>query len=487
MTRPVLLSENSRSILMTSAGVAPPSKLPQFIAAFVSTISAVCLGMVFSWTSSAIPALQKEMEMTSSQGAWVGSLVTVGAFAGAIPAGPLCHLLGRKTTLQVLIAPLFISWIIIAFFYRSLYLLYFARFLAGISSGGVSVAVPMYVSELAHISIRGTLGTFFQVQITIGILIEYLLGDIVPGIRTLSLVSSVLPIVFLLAFAFVPESPVYLCQKAKFEEAHKSLTWFRGQDYNIEDELVNITEELKEGAKNKTSLSDLVSCKATSKGLIIAFGLMAFQQLSGVNAVLFYSNDIFQQGGMFEPGTCSVLMGIAQVIATLCSAALIDRAGRRILLILSDSIMCLSLAVLGTYFYLSDHMDLTSYSFIPLFSVISYIIFFSVGFGPIPWMIMSEIFHPKVKGTASSISASLNWLLAFLVTNQFSNLTNYLGIGLGFIVFSIICGFGTLFVVLLVPETKGKTIEEVMDVLRGEHQGGLSESYEKSDKTTTTV
>lgn len=248
--------------------------------------------------------------------------------------------------------------------------------------------------------------------------------------------------------------------------------------------MTKIAEEIKEGEKNQAKLSDLINCKPTFRALIISFGLMLFQQLSGVNAVLFYTNTIFEEsGGSLSPGTCSILIGLVQVrcvghcihkksfaikfqvISTLCSTLLIDRAGRKILLILSDSVMCVSLAILGVYFYAKDFINLSSYTYVPLVSLAMYIIFFSIGFGPIPWMIMGELFHPKDKGTASSLSASLNWLLAFLVTNQFANLISLIGIGLAFIVFSIICGLGTIFVVVLVPETKGKTIEEVIDIL----------------------
>ncbi|ERL88448.1 hypothetical protein D910_05834 [Dendroctonus ponderosae] len=486
MTRPVLLSEHSRIALMHESGLTPPRKAPQFIAAFVSTLSAVCLGMVFSWSSSAIPILEKEFAITTAQGAWVGSLVTLGAFVGAIPAGPMAQLTGRKRALQILIIPLLSSWILIAFFCKYIWVLYIARFLAGISSGGISVAAPMYVTELAHVSIRGTLGTFFQVQITIGILFEYLLGDIISDIRTLSLISAVLPVVFLLSFAFIPESPVYLCEKAKLQDAQRSLLWFRGKDYEIDDELVKITEDIEESKRNKTKLFEIFKCKATYKGLIISFGLMAFQQLSGVNAVLFYTNKIFQQsGGSLSPGQCSILVGAVQVFATLGSTLLIDRAGRKILLVLSDLVMCISLAGLGLYFYLSEFMDLAAYSFIPLMSVALFIVFFSIGLGPIPWMIVSEIFSPKTRGVASSISASLNWFLAFLITNQFANMISAIGIGPTFMGFSVLCGLGTGFIVILVPETKGLSTEEVANILVG--RKAPSPAGEKCNKMTTLV
>ncbi|KAL1498083.1 hypothetical protein ABEB36_008939 [Hypothenemus hampei] len=489
MTRPVLLSENSRSALMTANGFISPNKLPQFIAAFISTIPAVCLGMVFSWTSSAIPILEKEISMTATQGAWVGSLVTLGAFVGAVPTGFLAQKIGRKKCLLLLIMPLFCSWILIGYFYHRLLVLYLARFFAGISCGCISVAAPLYVSEVAHISIRGTLGTFFQVQITVGFLLEYLLGDVIGDIKTLSLVSSILPVAFFVAFSFIPESPTYLCKKAETDEALKSLIWLRGNDYEVEDELVKITEEIKEGTQNKATLFDLISYKATYKGLIISFGLMVFQQLSGVNAVLFYTNTIFEQsGGSLSAGACSILVGLVQVVATLCSTMLIDKSGRKILLILSISVMSASLAILGTYFYLNGYIDVRPYSFLPLVSLALFIIFFSIGFGPIPWMIMGEIFPPHMKGTASSAAASLNWILAFIVTNQFANLIYILGIGMTFIIFSIICVFGTAFVIVFVPETKGRSIEEIVQLLSGSKGILLKNPNDiNCDKATTTV
>ncbi|XP_076265652.1 facilitated trehalose transporter Tret1-like [Rhynchophorus ferrugineus] len=491
MTRPVLLTENSRSGLMTGIGVEPPKNLPQFVGAFVSTFSALCLGMVFSWTSSALPVMEREVGISETQGAWIGSLVTLGAFVGAIPAGSLSKILGRKRLLQILILPLFLSWIIIAYFYHIVELIYFARFIAGLSGGALSVVVPMYVSEIAHISVRGTLGTFFQAQITIGILLQYLLGGLIMDLTTLSLITAVLPIVFLLTFVFIPESPVYLASKNKMVAANKSLRWFRGEDYDVEDELVKIIDDLEEAKRNKTKFSDFIHCKVTVKGLIVCFGLMILQQLSGVNAVLFYANKIFTQGGgSMSPETSSILVGTVQVIATLTSTLLVDRAGRKILLIASDFVMCISLASLGCYFYFSELQKSPVLAFLPLVSIALFIVFFSIGLGPIPWLIMAEIFPPKVRGMASSLSASLNWFIAFVVTNQFANIVSCFGIGVAFMIFSAICGCGTIFISCLLPETKGKSIEEVGDMLLGIKKPqtlSINDIDIKCDKMTTLV
>lgn len=175
-----------------------------------------------------------------------------------------------------------------------------------------------------------------------------------------------------------------------------------------------------------------------------------------------------------------------QVIATLGSTVLIDRAGRKILLVVSDFVMSVCLAALGLYFYLSTFTDMKAYSFVPLTSLALYIVFFSIGFGPIPWMIMSEIFPPKVKGIASSVSASLNWFLAFVVTNQFTNMVAEFGIGPTFMAFSVICALGTAFVMFVVPETKGRSIEEVTNILLGNTTEISAFNNEKHDKYQAT-
>lgn len=235
-------------------------------------------------------------------------------------------------------------------------------------------------------------------------------------------------------------------------------------------------------------LSDLFKCKATYKGLIISFGLMTFQQLSGVNAVLFYASKIFMESkAPISPRASSIIIGVVQVIATLGSTVLIEKTGRKILLIVSDFVMCISLAAIGFYFYFNEGKTTTPYTYIPLAGVALFIIFFSIGLGPIPWLIMSEIFPSNAKGIASSLSASLNWFLAFLVTNRFASMVEVLTIGPTFLVFSVICGIGTTFITLMVPETKGRTIEEISDILTGRSMEPIIYNDEKPEKMTTLV
>jgi SP family facilitated glucose transporter-like MFS transporter 8 len=157
-----------------------------------------------------------------------------------------------------------------------------------------------------------------------------------------------------------------------------------------------------------------------------------------------------------------------QVLATYCSTLLVDKAGRRILLLLSSTVMAVCLTTLGLCFHLQSHgHGVTSISWLPLASVATFIVVFSMGFGPIPWTMLGELFPSNVKGAASALSAAFNWILAFAVTKSFQNLLDVLGSPVTFWLFAVMCIVGTIFTAVLVPETKGKTLEEIQLQLSG--------------------
>ncbi|PSN50532.1 hypothetical protein C0J52_03509 [Blattella germanica] len=210
----VIVSENSRTLLTVNPTNVPAKKFPQYIAAILATLAALVAGSYMSWTSPALPMLQANSSVphiTDEEGSWIGSLFNLGAFIGALPAGLICDKLGRKVTLCILAAPLIASWLLIAFS-SSVIELYLGRIIGGIAVGAISVATPTYIAELAENSIRGALGTLFQLQITVGILVGYLAG-LVGNQMALSLICCALPIIFFVTFIWMPESPVYLLTK----------------------------------------------------------------------------------------------------------------------------------------------------------------------------------------------------------------------------------------------------------------------------------
>lgn len=440
-------------------------KLPQYLAGIAATLGAVAAGMVLGWTSPAGESLSKDynnITITEAEFSWIGSLTTLGAGVICIPIGILADLIGRKTAMLLMVIPFSIGWLLIIFS-NSVYMFYFGRFITGLSSGAFCVAAPLYTSEIAESEIRGALGSYFQLMLTVGILLTYILGTVLENVKTLSIISGIVPLIFFAIFFFMPETPVYYLMKGNEEAARKSLIRLRGCQYDVESELQAQREALEEAKRSGVSFSVAIKSRATKKGFVIAYGLMLFQQMSGVNAIIFYSSDIFNKAGSSLPsGEASIIVGAVQVISVFVGTLVVDKLGRRILLLASIAVMFLTTLILGVYFYCIVYTnafdDLKWFALIPL---CVFLILFSVGFGPIPWLMMPEIFAPEVKGTAGSSACLFNWLTAFIVTKFYSDMTAAVQPYGTFWIFSLFCAIGIIFVYFLVPETKGKTLEEI--------------------------
>ncbi|KAK3915004.1 Facilitated trehalose transporter Tret1 [Frankliniella fusca] len=495
----VLHEENSRTALTMTTSTKQARKERQFLAAFSATLGALCAGTFFAW-STAVPG--ERIGFKDPQDpvlSWIASSLPLGAFFGCMVAGMAANRLGRQRTLLLMSVPLLAAW---GFMLASdsVACLLVGRLLAGLAVGVVSVSAGMYVSEVAEASVRGTLGSFFQLQIVVGILFGYVTGLLDDPAHQVY-VCMVLPVVFAALFWRMPESPVFLVSRGRSQAARDALQWLRGDDYDISDEISTIRHSIMVGTlahytcgsnvsyenvsespdrplrycarqtseQSKASFTDLFTTRAASRGMIVALGLMGAQQLSGINAVIFYAGDIFQKSGSTMSGLmCAIVVGVVQVAATFVSMVLADAAGRRVLLLLSSGVMTVCLSTLGVYYHLSEAgHTMDGITWLPLVTVAVYIVMFSLGLGPLPWCVVSEIFSPSTKGAASSVACGANWFMAFLVTRVFKSMISALEQSGAFFVFAAIAALGTLFIALLVPETKGKSLEEILDELAG--------------------
>lgn len=305
-------------------------------------------------------------------------------------------------------------------------------------------------------------------MVTVGILYVYLVGALV-NFYWLAILSGIIPILFMILFLKAPETPVYLLRKGRRTDAQKALRLLRGSGYDVHAEINEMQRELDRKSQVKISFAQIICKKATIKSLIISLGLMVFQQMSGINAVIFYAVDIFNAAGStLDPSVCSIIIGVIQVIATYIGMMLVDRAGRRILLLISSATMAICLAVLGYYFHLKQAgEDVSSIGLIPLVSLAVFIVAFSIGIGPIPWMMAGEIFSSEIKGLASSIAVSLNWTQTFIMTKLFQSVVDALGSDVTFWLLSGVCTAGTIFTFFVVIETKGKTLDQIQVELAG--------------------
>lgn len=457
--------------MVHTTGVENLKTFPQYVAALSAAGGAFAAGTLLGWTSPAQNRLtggEYGFPVSEAAFSWIGSAMTLGAAFICIPIGFLMNLIGRKLTMLFLVLPFTLGWALLIWA-QNVEMMYAARFILGISGGAFCVTAPMYTGEIAHKDIRGTLGSFFQLMITAGILFIYAIGAGLD-VYAMSLVCGVVPLIFGSIFVFMPESPTYLVSKNNNESAIKSIQWLRGKDYNYNPELEELKATEEQIKQQSVSMGAALLRPVTLKALAISLGLMFFQQLCGINAVIFYSTDIFKDAETgIDENLSTIVVGVMQVIATFVSVMVVDKLGRRLLLLASAIVMAFSTVAMGAYFYMkdNDNQSVTNLGWLPVSALCVFIIMFSIGFGPVPWLMMGELFASDVKGVAGSIAGTSNWVLAFIVTKTFVNMKEALGSGQTFWLFAGITVVGAIFVFLLVPETKGKSLNEIQKILEG--------------------
>ncbi|XP_064543958.1 facilitated trehalose transporter Tret1-2 homolog [Drosophila montana] len=447
--------------------------LPQYIAGLSAAFGAFCMGASMGWSSPVEQMLTEEnaygFPISSDQFGWLSSLLTLGATVVCIPAGFIIDWIGRRPTMLALIPPYMVGWILMIFA-QNVMMLYFGRFILGVCGGAFCVTASMYTTEISTVATRGTMGSFFELNTVSGLLYGYIVGGYLP-LLYINTLCAILPLIFAAVHFFMPESPVYLVMKGRPEDATKSLLWLRGKDCDVSYELREILEErTKNVDEPKVSTFTALRRPITLKGIGIAVMLQVLQQWTGVNAIMFYSTSIFEDVGSGLSGRiCTILIGATQLVMTLVATLIVDKVGRRILLLFSAFFMAITTCLMGVYFQMkdSDPDSVASIGWLPITSTLVFIVASAVGFGPVPWLIMAELFTEDVKSIAGSIAGTVNWFSAFLVTKLFPLLNNNIGSAPTFWIFSGIGVFAFVWTFIWVPETKGKTLLEIQHLLAG--------------------
>ncbi|KAB0794289.1 hypothetical protein PPYR_11128 [Photinus pyralis] len=449
-----------------------------YFAATIANLTAFVSGVSVGWSSPVIPKLSGDIEpennplpepLTPNQQSWLGSLLPLGAVFGPVIAGLIVDRIGRKKSLLISTLP-FIAAFIIAIFSHNVNLYYVMRVLCGLGLGAVFTVLPMYVGEIAEDSNRGALGSFLALFMCMGILFSYCVGPFVP-LTTFNIICVVPPIVFFPIFlVYIPDSSHSLIARNDEAGAEKALTKFRQKSSRaVHNELLEIRDSVQESLASKGRIIDLFRSKGLIRALMISLGLVSFQQLSGINIIFFYAQTIFSLAGSSVPAEIStIIVGCVQVLAGFLTPMVVERTGKRAILIFSAIGMGISMALLGFYFYVQHNATITTYFFwLPILSLICFNITYSVGFGPLPWAVLGEVFPPNMKSVASTITAAFCWFLAFIITNIFGTVTAAVGIYGSFWLFSCFCVIAFLFVYMLVPETSRKTLQEIRKILDG--------------------
>jgi len=440
--------------------------------AFSAALGGLLFGYDTAVISGAIGNLTEYFQLTPIETGWAISSALVGCLVGAFFSDYLSDTFGRKVTMLIT-AVLFIlnsvgTALPISF---SMFVLF--RIVGGIGVGIASMVVPMYIAEIAPPKKRGALVGNYQLAIVIGIVVVYfvnyfiaLQGDANWNLNTgwrWMFGSELIPSLLFLFFIFlIPESPRWLFQKGQTNKAVAVL-----QKLNTAEEVAQVQSEIENSMhqEDKNQWKHLGN-PMYKKALFVGIGLSVLQQLTGINAILYYAPEIFKSLGSSTDVSLleTSILGVVNLIFTLLAIKLVDKMGRKPLLFIGSLGMTVALAAVGLFIYF-DALGNWVLPFLLLFMAS-----FSISWGPIVWVLLSEIFPNKIRSLALAISVFIQWVANFMVTQIFPSLVenqwlkDHFNGAFPFYLFSVICLFSLLFVWKKVPETKNKTLEQ-MDTL----------------------
>ncbi|KAF8777797.1 Facilitated trehalose transporter Tret1 like protein [Argiope bruennichi] len=363
--------------------------------------------------------------------------------------------------------PLVVGWLMIAYA-PTIPWLYSGRLLSGVSSGMYSVAVPAYVIEIATIKIRGFLCSCYQVSYTIGVLIAMLLGITIMW-SWLAIVGAFLATSAAFFMYFIPESPPWLIANEKYSEAVESFRTLKGNDVDILQESSEANEQhFIEQPQNTVSFREFKKPELY-KPIVLSIGLVFFQQFSGINALMAYTVEIFERAeSSVDPSVAAAVVAGVQVLATSVGSILLDKNGRIKLYAISGIFVTVGLITLGIYGILAKKLTLQTetYGWIPLASFIVFVASFSLGYGPIPYLMTPEFVPLHCRSAVLAISGVFSSLFLFLVTKTFDDFRYFLSDYGVYWVYGIFSLLGCLFCWFCLPETKGKSLYDIQNSFR---------------------
>ena len=430
-----------------------------YLATAISALGGLLFGYDVGVISGAILFVQKAFSLSPRMEEIVVSSVLLGSLAGAIIGGSLADRLGRRKLL-VVTALVFGLGAIGAALAPGTGWLIAARIVAGAAIGIASFVAPLYISEIAPVAVRGKLVSINQVALTSGIVISYLIDYTLAGAgawRWMFALAVIPAAAFAIGLVFIPDSPRWLAARGKVDLARGVLQQIRSPQ-EVEGELGEIRQSV---AKQEGHWSELLH-PTLRPAMIVGVGLAIAQQITGINTVIYYAPTIFKFAGLSSSSVAilaSVGVGAVNVFFTVVAMLLIDRVGRRPLLLISLAGMAVGLIVLGCAFALPQLAG--SLGWIAVGSLMVYVGSFAVGLGPVFWLILSEIYPLSIRGRAMSVGTVANWGANLIVALTFLTLTQVMGKASTFWLYGAVSIGAWFFAFFLVPETKGKTLEQI--------------------------
>jgi sugar porter (SP) family MFS transporter len=439
----------------------------------VSAIAAIG-GLLFGYDtgviSGALLYIKSDLHAGTGAQEWIVSTLLLGAMAGAVASGYLADRISRKYT-KVISGCIYVVGALGCAFAINVPMLIGFRFVLGLSVGTASFVAPLYISEVSAPRVRGGLVSFNQLAITTGILLSYLVNfafnDVAGNWRWMLGVAVIPGVALAVGMLTVPHTPRWLMQKGREDDAREVLNKLRAGDEraDVDGEIADIKEAAE--SERSSHLSELFRGRLRPL-LWVGLGLAIFQQFVGINTVIYYAPTILSDTGLTKSAsiTQTVFVGVTNVVFTVVAVMLLDRVGRRKLLLTGTVGLTIALAVLGIYFTSSTLQQKAGW--VALAALLVYIASFAIGLGPVFWLMISEIYPTGIRSKAMSVATVANWGANFLVAVTFLSLgeaitrqgTFFLYTGLGVLAF--------MFFLSRVPETSNRSLEDIQQELTGD-------------------
>lgn len=436
------------------------------LVSIVAALGGLLFGFDTAVVSGAIGFMKEKFGLNEFQVGWAVSSLIVGCILGAALTGIIADKFGRKKVL-IAAALLFIIGTLGSAIPSTFSGYIIARMIGGLGIGITSTLCPLYNAEIAPAKYRGRLVALNQLAVVTGIFVVYFvnmgiagMGDHAWGVenawRWMFGVGVIPGVLFLVLLFFVPESPRWLITQGRPADSLPILVKIHGEEL-ARQEVFDIKESFKE---KQGSLRDLFK-PGLRLALIVGVMLAVLQQVTGINAVMYYAPEIFKQAGAGTNGALvqTIMVGFINFIFTILALWLIDRVGRKALLLIGSSLMAVCLLVIGFAFQTGHTSGL-----LILISILVYVAAFAISLGPVVWVIMSEIFPNHIRGKATAIASMMLWLADYVVSQSFPPLLSSAGPAITFWIFGVLALFTFLFTWRVVPETKGKSLEEIEEM-----------------------
>lgn len=433
----------------------------------VASLGGLLFGYDTGVISGALPFLQQAFALDATAEGIATGAVLAGATIGAAFAGTISDTFGRRRVILAA-AILFFIGALISAFAPTLFVFIVGRAVVGLAIGVASMLTPLYLSEIAPKNSRGAVVSLNQFCITAGILVSYIVDYLVSGSpnnwRWMLGIGCIPGLILGIGMLVLPESPRWLVGHGRMEEGIQTLKRIRDAA-EAEAELREIRTLIRQESGQITPWSMLFT-RGARAALIVGVGLAIFQQITGINTVIYFAPTIFQSAGL-PSASASILatagVGLFNVIMTVVAIYLLDRLGRRPLLIWGLVGMTVALLVIAGSFIVHGPLA----SAITVIAVAVYVGFFAIGLGPVFWLLISEIFPLAVRARGMSVATVANWGSNLIVALFFLNLVQWLGPAGAFILFAVLSVAALVFTYVMVPETKGRSLEEIEEQLIG--------------------